>query len=152
MKERGADQRRHEQSSFRVGEVAEDFDAVAADVAFVEDGGEKDAHVARVVSPTDQRREVRIVLAGLLRVRVLHRAAPDEGLEVQRLARPNIDGPTDAAFVQIRCRTLVDLDHSDELRRQQQIVEAAGCGELLEHEPVGDCDVVAIDRGVDEIR
>src|SRR3546814_3979425 len=60
-----------------------------------------------------------------------------EGIEVERVARMDVDRPADAAFLDIRLRALVHLDPADDLGGQGQIVEAAGRIELVEDEPVG---------------
>ena len=84
--------------------VAEDLDAVAADVALVEDAGEENAEVLRGVLPADQGGDVGIVRAGLLRVRVLHRTADGERFQVERLPRPDVDRAADAPFIELRRR------------------------------------------------
>ena len=131
--------------------VAEHLDAVAADVALVEDAGEENAEVPGGVLPAEQGGDVGIVRVGVLRVRVLQRPAEGERFQVERLASLDVDRAADAAFVEVRRGALVDREQADDLRRQQEVVEAAGGGQLLEHEPVGHRHVVAVHRGADEV-
>src|SRR3546814_9227337 len=74
-----------------------------------------------------------------------------EGIEVERVARMDVDRPADAAFLDIRLRALVHLDPADDLGGQGQIVEAAGRIELVEDEPVGGSDCVAVDQRLGQV-
>src|SRR5439155_24070544 len=132
--------------------VTEDFDAIATDAALVENAGQESAHRARVVPPAVQRGEIGIGRTRLLRVSGLYRAAVGVGFQVERLASPDVDRSADTSFIEFSGRALVNLEQTDKLRRQQEVVEAAGGGQLLENEPVGDRYVMAIDCGVDQVR
>src|SRR3546814_13112995 len=63
----------------------------------------------------------------------------------------DVDRPADAAFLDIRLRALVHLDPADDLGGQGQIVEAAGRIELVEDEPVGGRDCVAVDQRLGQV-
>ncbi len=111
-------------------------------------------NVAVLVLVVAQHRDLRIGLAGVVRV---HRADRTEhaetGLEVERVARHQVDGTDRAALDQLGFGRLAHHDLVDQLRRQQRVADAASHGAgLVEHEPVARSDVVAIDQRLREAR
>jgi hypothetical protein len=137
-----------------VGElvVAEDFLAVAAQVAPLGEGLHQDAHGAGVVLRAEEGAELRI--PGVRVVGVDLANAGVEGgvfLEVERLARLDVDRAGDAAFDQAGFRALVHHDAADEFGGQQGVGHAAADrAGLVEHEPVAGGNLVAIHQRLRE--
>ncbi len=131
--------------------VAQEFDAVAAQVAFLVDAGDQHADRLGVVLPAEQRAHLRIGGVGEFGVRALQRGGERGRRQIQRIARLDVHRAADAAFLEVGLRALVDLGLADDLGGQHQVVEAAGRGQLVEHEPVGGGDAVAIQLGAVEV-
>src|SRR3546814_19478441 len=69
-----------------------------------------------------------------------------ERVEVERVAGDDVDRAADPAFLDVGLRALVNLEAADDLGGQGQIVEAARRGDLIEDEPVGGRDAVAVEQ------
>ncbi len=91
---------------------------------------------------------VRIELLGGFRVGAFHGAKGRKRIQIERLAGLDVDRAADAAFLNVRLRGLLHLDLADEIGREHEVVEAAGGVLLVENEPVGAGERVAVESRV----
>ena len=96
--------------------VAEELDAVAAQVALLVDAGDQEADVLGLVLPAEQRADLRIGRVREVGVRALQRGRESRGRQVERIARLDVYRAADAAFFDVGLRALVDLGLSRSLR------------------------------------
>ena len=146
--QRRADQAGHQHWAAAHGArvVRQDLDAVASDVPLLIDGGDHHAEGALGVLPVEQARELRIVFVGKIRVGHLPGEESLHRLQVERLARDDVDRAADAALFEVRLRRLEHFHLADDVRRQHQVVEAARRVQLVEDEPVGGRERVAVQQ------
>ena len=66
----------------------------------------------------------------------MHGCVRRERVQVEGIARGNVDRAADTTLLHICLRTLENHHLADNVRRQHQVVEAARGGKLVENEPV----------------
>src|SRR4029450_11766152 len=73
-------------------------------------------------------------------------------IKVERIAGVNVYGGADAAFLEIRLRTLVHLQFADDFRRKNQVIECTCRAQLIEDEPVRRRDIMTVEQRLGEVR
>ncbi len=155
FEQRRADQGRDERAlpaADGEGAVAEDFEPVAARATLLIDRTDEDTEGLVVILPAYETRNLRVDLARQIRIGGLCRRRQCERVEVERIARDDVDRAADPAFLDVGLRALVHFEASDDLGGQGEVVEAARRGDLVEDEPVGGRDAVAVEQRLGEVR